>query len=112
MALMYANENFPLKVVEALRDLGHDVLTSQETRKANQSIPDKEVLSYAYENRRALLTLNRRDFIRLHRQNPNHAGLIVCTQDPDVLSQAGRIHQAILSSRSLEGQLIRVNRTS
>lgn len=30
MARLYANENFPLPVVEALRRLGHDVLTIQE----------------------------------------------------------------------------------
>ena len=30
MARLYANENFPLPVVEELRHLGHDVLTMQE----------------------------------------------------------------------------------
>ncbi len=32
MAKLYANENFPLKVVQALRTLGHDFLTSQESK--------------------------------------------------------------------------------
>ena len=31
MARLYANENFPLQAVEELRQLGHDVLTTQET---------------------------------------------------------------------------------
>jgi hypothetical protein len=44
-ARLYSNENFPLPVVEALRRLGYDILT----------------------------THNRQDFIRLHRQNPKHA---------------------------------------
>jgi len=39
MARLYANENFPLPVVEELRRLGHDVLTIQETGKAGQSVP-------------------------------------------------------------------------
>jgi len=30
MAKFYANENFPLPVVEELRRLGHDVLTTYE----------------------------------------------------------------------------------
>lgn len=30
MARLYANENFPLPVVEVLRRLGHDVLTAGE----------------------------------------------------------------------------------
>jgi hypothetical protein len=34
MAKLYSNENFPLPVVEELRQLGHDVLTIQETGKA------------------------------------------------------------------------------
>ena len=52
MAAFYADENFPLPVVEALRRLG--------------------------------LTLNRWEFIGLHAQLPRHAGIVVCTQDPDV----------------------------
>jgi hypothetical protein len=30
MASFYANENFPRRTVEALRALGHDVLTTKE----------------------------------------------------------------------------------
>ena len=66
MANLYANENFPLKVVEELRRLGHDVLTTQEAGKAGQAVPDEEVLDYAVAGSRAVLTLNRRHFIRLH----------------------------------------------
>lgn len=45
MARLYSNENFPLRVVEELRKLGHDVLTIQETGKANQKYPDDAVLA-------------------------------------------------------------------
>jgi hypothetical protein len=45
----YSNENFPLPVVEELRKLGHDVLTIQETGKADEACPDKEVLRFAKE---------------------------------------------------------------
>jgi uncharacterized protein DUF5615 len=34
MARLYADENFPLPVVEELRRLGHDVLTIYETGQA------------------------------------------------------------------------------
>ena len=34
---LYADENFPLRVVEELRRLGHDVITAYEDGKANQS---------------------------------------------------------------------------
>ena len=72
---LYADENFPLPVVEELRRLGHDVLTMYEDGKANQSIPDDEVLALATEGRRSLLTTNRRHFIRLHRRGPEHGGI-------------------------------------
>ncbi len=108
MALLYANENFPIQVVECLRKFGHDVLTSHEAGNANQRIPDKEVLVYSTNQGRALLTLNRHDFIKLHNQYPNHAGIIVCTQDKDIQVQAKRLHQAISSYKSLEGELVRV----
>lgn len=41
MARLYADENFPLPVVEELRRLGHDVLTMYEDGRANQSISDE-----------------------------------------------------------------------
>jgi hypothetical protein len=110
MASLYSNENFPLPVVEKLRALGHDVLTIQETGKADQALPDKELLAFATRERRAVITLNRLHFIRLHRQQPDHAGIVVCSFDPDLEAQAGRIHQAISGQTSLAGQLLRINR--
>jgi hypothetical protein len=110
MARLYSNENFPLPVVEELRTLGHDVLTIQETGQADQALPDDEVLKFATAENCALLTLNRRHFIRLHQDGQTHAGIIVCTVDPDFAGQAGRIHQAMGAQSSLSGQLLRVNR--
>ncbi len=110
MAQLYSNENFPFPVVEALRVLGHDVLTSLEAGKAGLSIPDDQVLQFAAQERRALLTINRKHFIRLHTMKFDHAGLIICTYDPDFNRQAARIDLAIQESGSLTGQLIRVNR--
>jgi hypothetical protein len=95
------NENFPFQVAQALRGLGHDVLTSLEAGNANQSIPDEQVLEFATQNRRALLTINKRDFIQLHKVNQSHASIIVCSQDADTGGQAKRIHQEISSQLSL-----------
>src|SRR6266404_2141749 len=78
MARLYSNENFPLPVVEKLRALGHDVLTIQEAGKADQAVPDKEVLAFATRENRSVLTLNRLHFIRLHREQPGHADIVVC----------------------------------
>jgi predicted nuclease of predicted toxin-antitoxin system len=88
MASFYADENFPLPVVEFLRTMGHDVVTARESGKAERSTPDAEILHYARTNQRALLTLNRRHFVRLHAQQPGHCGIIVCTLDRDFERQA------------------------
>lgn len=83
MARFYSNENFPLPVVERLRALGHDVLTSYEAGHANRAVPDTQVLDVAIKDNRILLTLNRLHFIRLHRATPAHAGIVVCSFDPN-----------------------------
>jgi len=60
MAELYANENFPLPVVEELRRLGHDVLTIQEAGKAGQAMSDQDVLAFSCSENRMLLTFYRR----------------------------------------------------
>ena len=112
MARLYANENFPFLVVAELRRLGHDVLTVQETGKANQSTSDREILGFAISETRAVLTLNRKHFIALHNWRPEHAGVVVCTFDADFVGQAHRIHQALAAHHDLSGILVRVNRPS
>ncbi|HXG94551.1 MAG TPA: DUF5615 family PIN-like protein [Blastocatellia bacterium] len=84
MARLFADENFPLPVVEALRQSGHDILTVHEAGLANQSIGDDAVLSFARADNRAVLTLNRKHFVRLHNAQVQHSGIIVCTFDPDL----------------------------
>lgn len=110
MAKLYANENFPAPVVHELRRLGHDVVTILETGKAGQGAPDEDVLDYAIADDRAVITLNRKHFIRLHRARPEHAGIIVCTVDADFAGQGSRIDDAIRSHGDLRGKLVRVNR--
>lgn|SRR5688500_13062417 len=110
MALFYSNENFPLPVVVELRTLGHDVLTSQEAGNAGQAVTDSEVLAFAVSTNRTVLTLNRLHFIRLHRSNSKHAGIVVCTFDSDFSRQARRIHDALNLQPNCAGQVIRVNR--
>jgi uncharacterized protein DUF5615 len=110
VARLYANENFPLPVVIELRHLGHEVLTIAETGQAGQALPDEQVLAFAIAERRAVLTLNRKHFVRLHSTHSKHTGIIVCTFDPDFVAQARRIHETVTSAGPVEGKLLRVNR--
>jgi hypothetical protein len=110
MAALYTNENFPLPAALELRRLGHDVLTIQETGRADRAMPDDAVLEFAAEQQRVLITLNRRHFIRLHNAGQPHAGIVVCTFDPDFDALAQRVHETITAEPNLVGKLVRVNR--
>ncbi|WP_373544428.1 DUF5615 family PIN-like protein [Chamaesiphon sp.] len=110
MARLYMDEQFPKVVSQLLREMGHDVLTVQEAGKGNLGIPDEDVLSFAIADNRAVVTLNRDDFRRLHRANSQHFGVIICTNDPDRSSMASRLNDAIVDRESLQGNLIRVVR--
>jgi Domain of unknown function (DUF5615) len=112
MARLYSNENFPLPAVKALRALGHDVLTTSEAGKADQSIPDDEVLAFATNQHRVLVTFNRKHFVRLHNSKGIHAGIIVCTYDANFEALAHRVHEALTSSKDMDGRLVRINRPS
>ena len=110
MARFYTNENVPLPVAEELRRLGHDVVTVAESGNAGTSFSDSEVLDFSTREDRILVTLNRRHFIRLHRERPEHAGIMACTFDQDFAGQAGRIHRKVQERGDMRGQLERINR--
>jgi hypothetical protein len=110
MAQLHADENFDYRVVAELRQRGHDVLTAHEAGRAGQRIPDADVLAFAVSQHRAVLTFNRRDFIRIHNSGQAHCGIIVCTDDRDVAALATRIHHALLGFPSLNNQLLRIYR--
>lgn len=111
MLQFYSNENLPMDLVKALRDLGYNVLTSYEARQANQGIPDHQVLAYAIEQTRTVITLNRDDFLALHRSGVNHRGIIICKDDRDYMRQAEVLHHYLEEQvASLENRLIRVQK--
>lgn len=111
MARFYSNENISFPLVDALRSLGHDVLTSYDAGNANLAVPDAEVLAFAAAEGRILLSYNRLHFVRLHKHRTlDHAGIVICSFDPDYAGQAQRIHDAVASLSDSANQLLRVNR--
>jgi predicted nuclease of predicted toxin-antitoxin system len=91
MIKLYANEQFPLDVVIELRKFGYDVLTTHDVSKSGKGIADTEVLSFAISLERAVITFDK-DFFKLHRDNPNHCGIILCTENRNYLQLAQIIH--------------------
>lgn len=109
MARLYVDENVPCPLVVLLRDLGHDLLTALVDGRANQKIPDPDVLSRATDLGRAVLTNNRDEFHALHARRPDHGGIVTFTRDPDYEALAGRIDAAVAAG-PLAGRLIRIVR--
>jgi predicted nuclease of predicted toxin-antitoxin system len=106
---LYADEDFTFPVVEALRGLGHDVVTAQEDGRAAADDPD--ILARAHELQRSLLTHNHWDFQRLARKGAAHSGIIGVTRDKNVAALAARIDAAIRGSN--RGRwCMRINRPS
>jgi hypothetical protein len=74
---LYADENFPLPVVEERRRLGLDVMTTQED--GRHATPDPDLLARTHALGRAILTRNRRHFVALHRQGADHRAVYGCS---------------------------------
>jgi hypothetical protein len=99
-------------LVTELQARGHDVATLGDRGLAGQRVSDRDVLLLARREGRALATLNRLDFFRLHRDHPDHAGILACTLDPDFAAQAERIDAVLRDELDLRGRLVRINRPS
>ena len=110
MAKLLLDENVDQAVTEVLLALGHEVTSIRSLQ--HQGMLDPEVLALACSHESILVTNNGWDFIRLHKQNQNHFGIVVFTVDPDTESLANRIHDAIQLHLPLPGKLIRVYRIS
>ncbi|PSB04034.1 DUF5615 family PIN-like protein [Merismopedia glauca] len=110
MIKLYSNENFPLDLVLLLREWGYDILTSYEAEQANLGIPDEDVLAFATEHGRVTITLNRDDFLKLHRNGAVHQGIIICKDDRDYRGQAEILHSFLQGQITLINRLIRIQK--
>jgi len=111
MVPLLTDEDIPQGVVDELVQLATDVLTAKAAGLANQRLSDSAVLAFATSNGRALVTHNRRHYMRLHLRQQAHAGIIACTRDdsnPRALAQ--RIIDAIRNELTLVDRLIRIYR--
>jgi len=105
--LLYADEDFFYPVVVILRSMGHDVVTVQQDGRSGS--PDPDILARAAALGRAVLTINRWDFERLHRQGASHRGILSATRDNDFPALASRI-DAKLAGLPTGRWCVRVNR--
>ena len=113
--ILLGDEDFDHTAVAFLVEWGYDVITIQSLGLANDRFPDSGVLRKATELERTLLTHNRRDFIRLHRADNNHFGIIACTQAQapgESERLAEKIAKLLENEELLRGKLFRIYRDS
>lgn len=81
---LYLNEDVHTKLAKALRQRGFDAITTVEAGMLGTT--DEEQLALAVSQGRVILTFNRGDYARLHKQYAEHGwkhcGIIVSEQHP------------------------------
>jgi len=95
----YFDEDFDLKVMEALREKGYAVYCARDQgmtlTKLGRRVSDAEQLTYAVGHNWTVLTFNRGDFTELHDEYISrgweHAGIVVSFQ-----VETGRAVRALL----------------
>ncbi len=111
MTKLYLNEDCSdRRLKKILVEFGYDVQTTYEVNNIGKD--DKNQLIYAVSQNRAFVTHNRKDFIRIHKENPNHSGIIVCTQNPNNQQLAEKIDEKIRNIDRLTNLLLRVKKPS
>ncbi len=79
MRLLLDEDTQARRLVNLLRERGHDVLTVGE---ANRIVaPDSAVLTLASGANRVLLTRNCADYLALHERTATHSGILCVYQD-------------------------------
>jgi predicted nuclease of predicted toxin-antitoxin system len=107
---LFADVHLPIKIVIGLRRLGYDVKTVlqyQGTSEPEPGLSDQAILSIAMTERRAVITSDS-DFQKLHFENPNHQGIILCAATLEYRKRAKEIDEAIKDHPPLLGKLIYV----
>jgi hypothetical protein len=103
---LYFDEDVSVDIVRNLRQRGFDVLSTHEARRLQ--LDDDAQLSFAVEERRALVTHNRRDFELRHERTLEHGkthyGIIIARRRPNDGAVVSRL-LALLNSVSAEEML-------
>ena len=55
-----------------------------------------------------MITLNRDDFLRLHRSGGEHNGIVICKDDSDLQRLGQVLHDYLITQETLQNRLLRV----
>ncbi len=108
---VYLDEDVSVIVAAILKARGFDVVTTRDAGQLGRS--DFQQLAFGAEAGRVLLTHNRVDFERLHREwleaGRSHAGIVIARRRPpgDLAARMGRLLTR-LAAEDLKNQLLYV----
>ena len=85
-----------MRLIRVLNTFGHDVLTINDLGMAGTV--DSEVLAFARQSDRVVLTRNCRDFRELHDANPTHSGILLVYMSSDTTKDM--THESIVKAIS------------
>lgn len=85
---LLADEQFPVQVVYLLRKKGHDVALCQKysQSRSGDGHSDEQILKWATDEGRAVITRNCKHFVALHSTTKPHAGIIATRSLRTILS--------------------------
>jgi hypothetical protein len=116
MGRFLVDTNIPIQIPNKLRSLGHDVTRVQDVEGTSRPVDpmtDEAVLALGASTKRAVITINWKDFDKLHQGDKQHYGIIVCRMvdgldDGDLAAcrrRAKDIDELVKHRRSLKAQL-------
>lgn len=99
-----ADEHIDTHAVDALKEMGTDIVSVQGLDKRSQS--DEELLTFANQDERVVITRDE-DFLRLHAKGVQHHGILFLTKRMDVSTLIREILKVtILESEHLKNTVI------
>lgn len=107
-ARFLADTNVPVKIIHSLRGLGYNTVTMQNVENTSQPenpMDDDQVLDYATQHKRTVVTLNKKHFKKLREDNVTHYGIIICRTDDEEHKRAKEIDAIAKANKSLQQQL-------
>ena len=72
---LYLNENMSAEIAQRLREQGYDAVSSHEA--GMDALDDEAQISFAVSERRAVVSINKKDFLAIHNQYIENGKIIV-----------------------------------
>ncbi len=113
------DEHMPVRVGHVLSAKGHDVAFARglSMSASGDRIGDEFVLQEAAKQKRAVVTLDQQDFVRLHREPRGHYGILICKDLISIHRDAANevlaklLDQFLRGAGALAGQLFVMRKT-